>query len=115
MNSQNIQLAKYAGFCYGVKRAVETAKKLKIENPDKNIYVLGGRYFGGTETREHFYQTILVYDVSNDEWHTVGRMEQATENMIAFEYDGDLYWGLGQCEDGSFVRKIYRRDMRIEN
>ena len=41
MNSQDIQLAKFAGFCYGVKRAVETAKKLKIENPDKNIYVLG--------------------------------------------------------------------------
>lgn len=82
---------------------------------DKNIYVLGGRYFGGTETREHFYQTILVYDVSNDEWHTVGRMEQAAENMIAFECGGDLYWGLGQCQDGSFVKKIYRRDMRIKN
>ena len=41
MNSQNIQLAKFAGFCYGVKRAVETAKKLKSENPNKNIYVLG--------------------------------------------------------------------------
>ncbi len=41
MNSQNIQLAKFAGFCYGVKRAVETAKKLKAENPDKNICVLG--------------------------------------------------------------------------
>lgn len=41
MNSQNIQLAKFAGFCYGVKRAVETAKKLKAENPNKNIYVLG--------------------------------------------------------------------------
>ena len=41
MNSQNIQLAKFAGFCYGVKRAVETAKKLKTENPNKNIYVLG--------------------------------------------------------------------------
>ena len=41
MNSQNIQLANYAGFCYGVKRAVETAKKLKSENPNKNIYVLG--------------------------------------------------------------------------
>ncbi len=41
MNSQNIQLAKFAGFCYGVKRAVETAKKLKSENPDKNICVLG--------------------------------------------------------------------------
>jgi 4-hydroxy-3-methylbut-2-enyl diphosphate reductase len=41
LNSQNIQLAKYAGFCYGVKRAVETAKRLKSENPDKNVYVLG--------------------------------------------------------------------------
>ncbi len=41
MNSQNIQLAKYAGFCYGVKRAVEAAQRLKSENPDKNIYVLG--------------------------------------------------------------------------
>ena len=41
MNSQNIQLAKYAGFCYGVKRAVETAKRLKSKNPDKNVYVLG--------------------------------------------------------------------------
>ena len=41
MNSQNIQLAKYAGFCYGVKRAVDTAKKIKAENPNKNIYVLG--------------------------------------------------------------------------
>jgi hypothetical protein len=78
-----------------------------------NVYVLGGRYFGGTETREHFYETIVVYDADADEWRTVGRMEQIAENMIAWEYDGDLYWGLGQCQDGSFVRKIYRRD--IEN
>ena len=41
MNSPNIKLAKFAGFCYGVKRAVETAVKLKKENPDKNIYILG--------------------------------------------------------------------------
>ena len=38
---KNITLAKLAGFCYGVKRAVETAKKLKAENPDKNVFVLG--------------------------------------------------------------------------
>lgn len=37
----NIKLAKFAGFCYGVKRAVDTAKKLKAENPNKNIYILG--------------------------------------------------------------------------
>lgn len=36
-----IKLAKCAGFCYGVKRAVETVKKLKADNPDKNICVLG--------------------------------------------------------------------------
>jgi len=39
--TKEITLAKYAGFCYGVKRAVDTVKKIKIENPDKNVYVLG--------------------------------------------------------------------------
>jgi len=38
---KNIKLAKHSGFCYGVKRAVETVKKLKAENPNKNIFVLG--------------------------------------------------------------------------
>ena len=38
---KNIKLALHAGFCYGVKRAVETAKKLKTENPDKSVCVLG--------------------------------------------------------------------------
>ncbi len=38
---KKIKLAKFAGFCYGVKRAVETAKKLKCENPDKSVFVLG--------------------------------------------------------------------------
>lgn len=41
MNNPNIKLAKFAGFCYGVKRAVETAKNLKSENPEKNVYILG--------------------------------------------------------------------------
>ena len=41
MTNPNIKLAKFAGFCYGVKRAVETAKQLKAENPEKNIYILG--------------------------------------------------------------------------
>ena len=34
-------LHKFAGFCYGVKRAVDTVKKLKEENPSRNICVLG--------------------------------------------------------------------------
>ena len=38
---KDIKIARFAGFCYGVKRAVETAKRLKAENPDKNVFVLG--------------------------------------------------------------------------
>lgn len=38
---KNIKLAKHAGFCYGVERAVETTKKLKLENLNKKIWVLG--------------------------------------------------------------------------
>ena len=41
MKHQNIKLAKFAGFCYGVRRAVDTAKKLKSENPEKDVYILG--------------------------------------------------------------------------
>ena len=39
--TKEITLAKYAGFCYGVKRAVDTVKQIKNDNPDKNVYVLG--------------------------------------------------------------------------
>jgi len=34
-------LAQCAGFCYGVKRAVETTKKIKTENASKKVWVLG--------------------------------------------------------------------------
>jgi len=38
---KTITLARHAGFCYGVKRAVETTKKLKSENPLRPVCVLG--------------------------------------------------------------------------
>jgi (E)-4-hydroxy-3-methyl-but-2-enyl pyrophosphate reductase len=34
-------LAQNAGFCYGVKRAVETTKKIKLENKSEKVWVLG--------------------------------------------------------------------------
>ena len=34
-------MAQSAGFCYGVKRAVETTKKIKLENTSKKVWVLG--------------------------------------------------------------------------
>lgn len=39
--NKTIKLAKNAGFCYGVKRAVDTTKKIKADNPSKQICVLG--------------------------------------------------------------------------
>ncbi len=38
---KQIKLAQCAGFCYGVKRAVETTKKIKLENASKNVWILG--------------------------------------------------------------------------
>ena len=34
-------MAQSAGFCYGVKRAVETTKKIKIENASQKVWILG--------------------------------------------------------------------------
>lgn len=34
-------MAQNAGFCYGVKRAVETTKKIKLENQSEKVWVLG--------------------------------------------------------------------------
>ena len=39
--TRNIETAGHAGFCYGVKRAVETTKKIKKENPGKEVFILG--------------------------------------------------------------------------
>ena len=39
--SKKIKLAKTAGFCHGVKRAVDGTKNLKQDNLNNNIYVLG--------------------------------------------------------------------------
>jgi len=49
---KNINIAKSAGFCYGVKKAVETAKKLKIDNPNKKIYILGALIHNPLVTKE---------------------------------------------------------------
>lgn len=49
---KNIISAKSAGFCYGVKKAVDTAKKLKIDNPDKKIYILGALIHNTLVTKE---------------------------------------------------------------
>ena len=36
-----IKKANLAGFCYGVKRAIDLTTKIKQDNPQKDIYILG--------------------------------------------------------------------------
>ncbi len=47
-----IKAAKSAGFCYGVKKAVDTAKQLKVDNPDRKIYILGALIHNALVTQE---------------------------------------------------------------
>ena len=61
---KNIKLAKHAGFCYGVKRAVETTKKLKTENIDKEIFVLG----------ELIHNSHVISELSDLGIHTVDEL-----------------------------------------
>ena len=61
---KSIKLAKHAGFCYGVKRAVETTKKLKLENHDKEIFVLG----------ELIHNSHVINELSSLGIHTVDEL-----------------------------------------
>lgn len=40
-SNKTIKKANLAGFCYGVKRAIDLTIKLKEDNPNKNIFILG--------------------------------------------------------------------------
>lgn len=61
---KNIKLAKHAGFCYGVKRAVETTKKLKSENKNNQIFVLG----------ELIHNSHVINELSDLGIHTVDEL-----------------------------------------
>lgn len=61
---KNIKLAKHAGFCYGVKRAVETTKNLKSENDNKDIFVLG----------ELIHNSHVINELSDLGIHTVDEL-----------------------------------------
>ena len=69
---KKINIAKSAGFCYGVRKAVETVKKLKAENPDKNIYILGALI--------HNSQVIAELEALGI--HTVDNLPENPQNSI---------------------------------
>lgn len=94
-----------------IKRA-DTPSKGRIFSAtavnDNYLYLVGGRYWGGTETSQYFYKDILVYDADKDTWQSMGTMPVAgMENSVAFFAKGKLFWGLGQTSDGSYVKSFY--------
>lgn len=75
---KNIKLAKHAGFCYGVKRAVETTKKLKSENNDKEIFVLG----------ELIHNSHVINELSNLGIHTVENLPESQTGVCVIRSHG---------------------------
>lgn len=112
MNSQNIQLAKYAGFCYGVKRAVETAKRLKSENPDKNVYVLG----------ELIHNTDVIRELDELGIKTIYEIPEKGEGICIIRSHGEAPEVFEQLEKAGFevvdmtcldVKKVQQRAIEL--
>ena len=112
MNSQNIQLAKYAGFCYGVKRAVETAKRLKSENPDKNVYVLG----------ELIHNTDVIRELDELGIKTIYEIPEKGEGICIVRSHGEAPEVFVQLEKAGFevvdmtcldVKKVQQRAIEL--
>lgn len=76
---KSIRLAHTAGFCYGVKRAVETVKKLKIDNPDKEIFVLG----------ELIHNTHVISELENMGIKTVSEIPQSGKGICVIRSHGE--------------------------
>ena len=78
-NNKEIKLAKYAGFCYGVKRAVETVKKLKNENPDKKVFVLG----------ELIHNTQVIHELESLGIKTLNEIPEKGEGICVIRSHGE--------------------------
>lgn len=75
---KNIILAKHSGFCYGVKRAVETVKKLKAQNPDKEISILG----------ELIHNTHVIEELESLGIHTLYEIPEYGEGICVIRSHG---------------------------
>ncbi|MCD8024547.1 MAG: 4-hydroxy-3-methylbut-2-enyl diphosphate reductase [Candidatus Gastranaerophilales bacterium] len=71
--TKSVEIAPNAGFCYGVKRAVETTIKLKKDYPNKKIYILG----------ELIHNSYVINQLEKLGVHTVETLENpAPDNSI---------------------------------
>jgi len=112
LNSQNIKLAKYAGFCYGVKRAVDTVKKLKAENPEKNVYILG----------ELIHNTDVINELAALGIKTIYDVPQKGDGICVVRSHGEAPEVFRKLEDAGFeivdltcpdVKKVQQRAVEL--
>lgn len=111
--SKEIKLAKYAGFCYGVKRAVLTAKKLKEENPNKKVCIFG----------ELIHNADVIRELENLGIVTLYKIPDHVENAICIiRSHGATPEILKQLEDAGFeihdltcldVKKVQQKAMEL--
>ena len=90
--TKKITLAKYAGFCYGVKRAVDCVKNLKSENPDKNVYVLG----------ELIHNSQVIDELENFGIKTINELPQSGEGYCVVRTHGQTPEVFEQIKNSGF-------------
>ena len=75
---------------------------------DAYIYLFGGRYFGGERTGGEVFSEYLRYSVQNDQWERCGTMPFGCgENMVSFAIGRNVYFGLGEDEQGTMINQLY--------
>ncbi|MBP3820728.1 4-hydroxy-3-methylbut-2-enyl diphosphate reductase [bacterium] len=87
---KNITLAKYAGFCYGVKRAVETVKKLKTQTT--NVCVLG----------ELIHNSQVIKELEDLGVRTLDRLPENGEGICVVRSHGESPQTFKNIENAGF-------------
>ncbi|MCQ2738611.1 MAG: 4-hydroxy-3-methylbut-2-enyl diphosphate reductase [bacterium] len=112
MPNKNIKLAKFAGFCYGVKRAVETVKRLKEENPDKNICILG----------ELIHNTDVINELEHLEIKTIYTIPEKGDGICIIRSHGEAPEVFEKLKNAGFevvdltcpdVKKVQQRAIEL--
>ncbi len=110
--SKNIKLAKNAGFCYGVKRAVETTIKLKKENPNKKISVLG----------ELIHNSHVISELESSGIKTINSLPDKGEGICIIRSHGESNVVFKQVQDKGYelvdltcfdVKKVQNRAIEL--
>lgn len=111
---KDIKLAKLAGFCYGVKRAVETAKKLKSENPDKKVFVLG----------ELIHNTQVIHELESLGIKTLTEIPEKGEGICVIRSHGESPEIIEKIKSAGFdtidltcpdVKKVQQKAIELAN